>query len=127
MTWLAVLLGGALGSVARHAVNIASPRLFGSSAPFATAIVNMIGALLIGVLAGAMAAQRLSMSPAERAFVFTGLLGGFTTFSSFMFDSHTLWQGGSPGKALVNLGGQLLIGFALMYAGYRLAGGQSVT
>lgn len=124
MTWLAVFVGGAIGSVARHAMNLAAPRIFGSATPYATAAVNLIGSLLIGVLAGALAAERLSMSPAERALVFTGLLGGFTTFSSFMLDSHLLWQDGSPGKALVNLGGQLLVGFALMYVGYRF-GGQS--
>jgi CrcB protein len=123
MTWLAVLFGGAIGSAARHAMNLAAPRIFGSPTPYATAAVNLIGSLLIGVLAGALAAGRVSMSPAERALVFTGLLGGFTTFSSLMLDSHVLWQGGSPGKALVNLGGQLLLGCALMYVGFRL--GQS--
>ena len=124
MTWLAVFVGGAVGSVARHAINLAAPRVFGSATPYATAAVNLSGSLLIGMLAGALAANRISMTPAERALVFTGLLGGFTTFSSFMLDSHTLWQSGSAGKALINLGGQLLVGFALMYLGYRLGSGQ---
>jgi CrcB protein len=120
LTWLAVLVGGALGSAARHGVNIVAPRLFGSATPYATAVVNMIGALAIGVLAGALAAQRLSMSVNERAMVFTGLLGGFTTFSSFMLDGLVLWQAGSTSKAIANLLGQFLLGSILVYAGYRL-------
>ena len=119
MTWLAVLLGGALGSGARHGVNLIAPRVFGSVAPYATAAVNMIGALAIGVLAGMMDAQRLSMTPIERALYLTGILGGFTTFSSFMLDSLVLWQAGSTVKAVVNLVGQLVLGAMLAYAGYR--------
>lgn len=120
MTWLAVLVGGAVGSAARHGINLAAPRLFGSVAPYATAAVNMIGSLVIGILAGALAAERLSMSPTERALVFTGLLGGFTTFSSLMLDGFVLWQAGATSKAIVNLIGQLIVGCALIYAGYRI-------
>lgn len=119
LTWLAVLVGGALGSGARHGVNLIAPRLFGSAAPYATAAVNMIGALAIGVFAGMMDAQRLSMTPTERALYLTGILGGFTTFSSFMLDSLVLWQAGSTVKAAVNLVGQLVMGAMLAYAGYR--------
>ena len=126
LTWLAVLVSGALGSAARHGVNIVAPRLFGSATPLATAAVNMIGALVIGVLAGALASQRLSMSVNERALVFTGLLGGFTTFSSFMLDGLVLWQAGSTSKALANLIGQLLLGCVLVYGGYRLGLGAAV-
>jgi CrcB protein len=120
LTWLAVLVGGALGSAAHHAVNIVAPRLFGSATPYATATVNMIGALAIGVLAGMLEAQRLSMTPIERALYLTGILGGFTTFSSFMLDSLLLWQAGSTARALANLVGQLVLGSMLAYAGYRV-------
>src|SRR5688572_21938084 len=119
MSWLAVLLGGAVGSGARHGVDPIAPRPVGSAAPYATAAVNMIGALAIGVLAGMMDAQRLSMTPTERALYLTGILGGFTTFSSFMLDSLVLWQTGSTVKAVVNLVGQLVLGAMLAYAGYR--------
>jgi CrcB protein len=120
LTWLAVLVGGAVGSAARHGINLAAPRVFGSATPYATFTVNMIGSLTIGLLAGALAAQRLSMSVNERALVFTGLLGGFTTFSSFMLDGLVLWQAGAGSKAVANLLGQLLLGCGLVYAGYRL-------
>lgn len=120
MTWVAVLVGGALGSAARHGVNVMAPRLFGSATPYATAAVNLLGALMVGVLAGAMSAQRLSLSPTERALYLTGILGGFTTFSSLMLDSLALWQAGSTAKAVLNLAGQLLIGCGLVVVGYRL-------
>jgi fluoride exporter len=120
MTWIAVLLGGALGSAARHGVNSWIARLAGTPAPYATATVNMIGSLVIGILAGALASQRLSMSATIRVFVFVGLIGGFTTFSSFVLDSLTLLQNGSPLAAAVNLGGQLVIGFALVWIGFQL-------
>ena len=119
--WVAVLLGGALGSVALHGVTIATARLLGAPSPWATAAVNMIGSMVIGVLAGALAANRLSMSRPAQAFVFVGILGGFTTFSSFMLDSLTLTQTGEPASAAVNLIGQVSAGLALTYAGY-LAG-----
>ena len=119
MTWVAVLLGGAIGSAARHGVNLVAERHFGPGMPYATAVVNLIGSLVIGLLAGALAAERISLGVTERALIFTGLLGGFTTFSSFMFDGLALWQAGSTSKAIANLVGQLILGCALVYAGYR--------
>src|SRR5215203_5466775 len=85
MTWIAVAAGGALGSVARHAVN----RATGSARfPLGTVIVNLVGCLLIGVLAGLLASRRIALPPHWREFVFVGLLGGFTTFSSFAGDVY---------------------------------------
>jgi CrcB protein len=120
MTWLAVVLGGALGTAARHAINLATTRLMSTPVPWATAAVNMIGSLVIGVLAGALAAERLSLSPFARTFIFVGILGGFTTFSSFMLDSLTLLHTGVAMKAALNLAGQLALGLALTFAGYYI-------
>ena len=120
MIWLAVFAGGALGSVARHGVNLWATRLLGEPGPYATATVNMAGSLAIGVLAGALAAHRLTMSMPLRTFVFVGIIGGFTTFSSFMLDSLTLLQNGATGRALLNMVGQIVVGFLLVYVGYRI-------
>ncbi len=120
MTWVAVVLGGAVGTAARHAVNLATTRLMSTPVPWATAAVNMIGSLMIGILAGALAADRLSMSPFARTFVFVGVLGGFTTFSSFMLDSLTLVHTGVHLKAGFNLVGQLVLGLALVFSGYYI-------
>jgi fluoride exporter len=120
MTWLAVLLGGALGSAARHGVNVATARLLGEASPYATATVNLAGSLTVGLLAGALAGGRLVLSAPLRAFVFVGVLGGFTTFSSLMLDSFALANAHAPGRALGNLLGQLVAGVALVYLGFRL-------
>ena len=118
--WFAILVGGALGSAARHGVNVAVSRWLESGAPYATAAVNLIGSLVIGILAGALAAQRLSMTTTVRAFVFVGLLGGFTTFSSFMLDTLTLSEAGSTTAMIGNLLGQVVVGVLLVYAGYHI-------
>lgn len=120
MTWVAVLLGGALGSAARHGVNLVTARLLGNPTPLATAAVNLIGSFAIGVLAGALATERLTLTPGERTLLITGILGGFTTFSSLMLDTLVLWQAGSMMKAVANLLGQFVVGCVLVYLGYRL-------
>ena len=120
MTWLAVFVGGALGLAARHGVNLMTARAIGTPTPYATAAVNLIGSFAIGILAGALATERLTLTPAERTLLFTGILGGFTTFSSLMLDTLVLWQAGSVAKAIANLIGQLVIGCILIYLGYKL-------
>lgn len=120
MIWLAVIAGGALGTAARHGVNVLMARCLAQPIPFATAAVNLIGSGAIGVLAGAIAAGRLQMPVALRAFVFVGILGGFTTFSSYMLDTLTLSYTGEPGLAVANLAAQTLLGLAAVWAGYYL-------
>jgi fluoride exporter len=121
MIWLAVAGGGALGSMARHAVNVVFAHVLERSVPWATAAVNLIGAAIIGVLAGLIAVGRLHMSTELRTFVFVGILGGFTTFSSYMLDTFTLAHGGEHALAAGNVGAQTALGFLAVWAGYRLA------
>jgi CrcB protein len=118
--WIAVAAGGAVGTLARHGVNVLVARLLHQPSPYATAAVNLIGAGIIGVLAGAMAAGRLSWSVPVRTFVFVGILGGFTTFSSFMLDTLTLAYTGEPGIAMANVAGQVLLGLAAVWTGYAV-------
>jgi CrcB protein len=94
MIWLAVAAGGALGSIARHGVNVFFSHVLERAVPYATAAVNLTGSLIIGLLAGLIACGRLHMSTELRTFVFVGILGGFTTFSSYMLDTFTLGHGG---------------------------------
>jgi fluoride exporter len=121
--WLAVLAGGALGSAARHGVNVLSARVMERPTPYATATVNLLGAGIIGVLAGLIASGRLELSVPFRIFIFVGILGGFTTFSSFMLDTLTLSYGGEPGLAFTNVAVQTILGFAAVWAGYNLGVG----
>jgi CrcB protein len=120
ITWLAVAIGGAFGSLARHGVNVAAARFAGRTGPYATFAVNVAGALAIGLLAGLLSTNRASMTPVMRAFVFVGVLGGFTTFSTYMLDTLTLAEGGQPALALANIVGQVVVGYAVAYAGFRL-------
>jgi CrcB protein len=120
MIWLAVAVGGALGSLARHGVNVMFALIFERPVPYATAAVNLAGSLAIGVLAGQIASGRLVMGQQGRAFVLVGILGGFTTFSSLMLDTLTLTHGGDRVLAFSNVIGQTGLGLLAVYFGYEL-------
>ena len=120
MIWLAVAAGGALGSMARHGMNILVGHLLERAMPYATAAVNVIGSLVIGFLAARIATGRLHWSNELRTFVFVGILGGFTTFSSYMLDTFTLGHGGHHAMAFWNVALQTACGLAAVWAGYRL-------
>jgi CrcB protein len=120
MIWVAVAAGGALGSMARHGVNMFFSHVLERAVPYATAAVNVVGAAAIGLLAALVATGRLHMSSSVRTFVFVGILGGFTTFSSFMFDTFTLGHGGDHAIAFWNVALQTGFGLAAVWAGYRL-------
>lgn len=85
---LLVFIGSGLGGVARYATGLAALRLWGPAFPYGTLTVNLIGGLLIGVLAGVWSSH--DTSAFTRSFLVTGILGGFTTFSAFTLDSVTL-------------------------------------
>jgi len=118
--WAAVAIGGAIGSVARHGVNHIVSVWTGRPNPYATFTVNMIGCFAIGLLAGLLAVQRFELTPVARTFLFVGILGGFTTFSSLMLDTLTLASGGQATAGVVNAAGQVVLGYLLAYVGYRL-------
>lgn len=120
MIWLAVAAGGALGSMARHGVNIVFAHVLERVSPYATGTVNLIGSAVIGLLAALVASGRLHMSSEWRTFVFVGVLGGFTTFSSFMLDTFTLGHGGDHTLAFWNVVLQTVFGLAAVWGGYRL-------
>ena len=120
MTWIAVAVGGALGSMARHWVNLEIAHRLERAVPWATFTVNVIGCVVIGALAGTIAGGRLSLTPTMRAFVFVGLLGGFTTFSSFGLDTFTLGHGGDHAAAFWNIVGQVGLGLSAVWLGFYL-------
>ncbi len=88
-----IALGGALGAVLRHGVNVAAVALFGHGFPWGTLAVNILGSFVMGALI-AYLAHWGNLSPALRLFFVTGLLGAFTTFSTFSLDTITLWERG---------------------------------
>jgi fluoride exporter len=120
MTWIAVAAGGALGSLARHRVNHVVMQWFERTTPWATFTVNVVGCFIIGALAGQIASGRLQLTPTMRTFVFVGVLGGFTTFSSFGLDTFTLGHGGNHAAAAWNVVGQVGLGLGGVWLGFYL-------
>lgn len=119
--WLAVAAGGALGSVARHGVNrLVSQAWPLMRFPLATVMVNLVGCAVIGMLAGLIAAGRLPMRANWREFVFVGILGGFTTFSTFGLDTLTLLRAGDNGLAILNVLVQVVGGLSGVYLAFAL-------
>jgi len=90
---LAVALGGALGAVARYKTVGWVAQLMGHGFPWGTLVVNVVGSFAMGVLVE-LGALKLNLAPEVRAFLAVGVLGAFTTFSTFSLDVATLWQRG---------------------------------
>jgi fluoride exporter len=99
MNWLAVAIGGALGSVTRYGVALLLPTVAGKF-PWPTFIVNLLGSFLIGVVYVVIVEKQM-LSPEMRLWLMTGFLGGFTTFSSFSLETLQLWQQGQVVQALI--------------------------
>ena len=122
MVWLAIGVGGALGSMARHGVNVLVHRRWPMLRfPLATFVVNVVGCLVIGVLAGLIVSGRITPRLQWREFVFVGILGGFTTFSTFGLDTVTLGRTQSMTPAVWNVIGQVALGLLAVQAGIFLA------
>lgn len=118
-TILAVAAGGALGAVGRHLVSRASVHLWGTSFPWGTVLVNVLGSLAMGALIE-LAALKLSMSLEMRAFIFVGLLGGFTTFSTFSLDAVTLFERGAVLPAFFYVLGSVIASISGLFLGLYL-------
>lgn len=118
---LLVGAGGFIGSVLRYLVSGYVQQWSKSIGfPYGTLAVNVIGCLLIGFLA-ALVETRGLFTPEARAFVFIGLLGGFTTFSTFGNESMNLWRDGENLLVLANITGHLLLGLGAVWLGRGLA------
>lgn len=114
---LFVALGGALGSVSRYVLGTWTQTLSKSiDFPYGTLTVNLIGCFLIGVLSQ-LAETRGAFTQESRAFIFIGILGGFTTFSSFGNDTINLFRDGETLNALVNIGANVIVGLILVWLG----------
>lgn len=112
--------GGFLGSVARALVSNFIQQTGTSQFPFGTLAVNVMGCFVIGFLSQ-LGDMREIFSPETRAFVFVGILGGFTTYSSFGNETINLWRGGFPFSALLNITAQLLLGLSAVWVGRLVA------
>ncbi|MCE1196903.1 fluoride efflux transporter CrcB [bacterium] len=117
---LAIMLGGGIGSVCRYLVSTALNRRFGGSFAWGTMTVNLLGCLLIGFLVGLV--DRSILPKEYRLILVTGFLGGFTTFSSFALESVGMFRERAIGAGILNVGVNVVLGFALTIVGLVLAG-----
>ena len=118
---LFVGLGGALGSIARYLVSTwVQTAAKNINFPFGTLTVNLVGCFVIGFLAQLAEARGIFTSE-SRAFVFIGILGGFTTFSSFGNETLNLARGGEFWNALANIGLNVVIGLFAVWLGRTMA------
>ena len=120
---LLVMIGGALGAGCRYATGALALRSLGPALPWGTGIVNLVGGLLMGLLAGALARHGGTHGEGVRLFLGVGVLGGFTTFSAFSLELTTMLMRGDGalalGYALVSVIGAV----AMVYAGLLLMRG----
>jgi len=114
-----VALGGAIGSMLRWGLGGAVQRWTGSAFPWGTFTVNAAGSLAIGLVA-ALALERALVSPATRLFAIAGVLGGFTTFSAFSYETLALLRDAQWLAAAGYALGSVAVGIAAAAAGYAI-------
>jgi fluoride exporter len=114
-----VALGGGIGAAARHGVNVWSGRILGTEFPWHTLIVNVAGCFAMGLLTGLLA-LKLNLSQEARAFLTTGILGGFTTFSAFSLDLALLMERKAHLAAGAYAAGSVVLSLAAVFAGLHL-------
>jgi len=120
MRWLAVFLGGGLGSLLRYAVGGWVQGAAGAAFPWGTLAVNVSGCFAIGVLATWLT-ERSAAGPELRLFLLVGVLGGYTTFSTFGIETWRLLESAEWVRALANAAGSVAAGVAGVLAGVVLA------
>jgi CrcB protein len=116
---LAVALGAAAGGVLRFVVSELFVQRFGAGFPYGTLFINVSGSFLIGVVAGLVETRALGFGPQVRLFAATGVLGGYTTFSTFSLEAIAL-LGESVVPAFFYIVGSVLLGCAGAFAGLVL-------
>lgn len=115
-----IFIGSGAGGVLRYALSGWAQRLANGSFPIGTLIVNLTGCLLVGFLMSALTG-RILIREEYRVALLIGLLGGYTTFSTFSLETFTLINDGQAWRALLNVTASVVLGLASVWIGYRLA------
>ncbi|MEK7317099.1 MAG: CrcB family protein [Candidatus Eisenbacteria bacterium] len=111
---------GLAGTLARYGLQGAAQRFSGSTFPYGTLAVNVIGSFLVGFVA-AVTLERVMVPANLRAAVLIGFCGGFTTYSAFAWETLVLARDGNPIGAIANIAAQVVLGLAAVWAGYTVA------
>ena len=113
-TWVAVFIGGGLGSLARYFVSLFSIRYFHTEFPWGTFISNMLACIILA-LTVYLLKDRFISQPLWKFLIITGFCGGFSTFSTFSFENYELVRNAHVGFAVVNMLVSLLFGITIMF------------
>ena len=120
MRYLLVLLGGGVGALARYAAGTAIMARFGGRFPLGTLVINVTGSFAIGFLM-TLLTDRLNIDPAWRLLLVVGFLGGYTTFSSFEWETFAAIRDGQLLSGLLNILSSVVVGYAAVWFGVLLA------
>ena len=115
--FLLVGIGGALGSIARYGSGVLVGRIWPMSFPLATMLVNISGSLVMGLFIGFLARTTPAWQADARLFFAVGVLGGFTTLSSFSLDTFTLIERGEIGQATIYVLGSIVVSVLALFVG----------
>ena len=119
--YFVVMLGAGLGGLARYVAGTAIMEKYGGAFPLGTVVINITGSFLIGILM-TLLTERWQAHPNWRLFLVTGVLGGYTTFSSFEYETLQAMRRSVPGIALLNVVGSVALGYAAVWLGAWAAG-----
>lgn len=114
MGFLLVFIGSGIGGMCRHGVGLLALRWFGSGFPFGTLAINVAGSFLIGIVAEYWAIKSGLPQPV-RLFLTTGIMGGFTTFSTFSLETALLWERGQPWLAAAYVTASVALGIGALF------------
>jgi len=121
--YLLVAVGGALGSMARYGTGVLVGKVWDSAFPLGTMLINIVGSLAMGLFVGYLVRTTPDWQADARLFVAVGILGGFTTFSSFSLDAIAMLERGEIGQMLLYVLGSVIVGVAALYGGLLLMRG----
>jgi len=118
--YLLVLIGGGTGAMARYAAGSAIMTRFGGTFPLGTLVINVTGSFLIGFLM-TMLTERFKLDPNWRLLLVVGFLGGYTTFSSFEWETYSTLRDGARWMGALNVVSSVMLGYAAVWLGAILA------
>jgi CrcB protein len=120
MRYLLVLVGGGTGALARYVAASAIMTRFGGKFPLGTLVINVTGSFLIGFLM-TMLTERYQLDPQWRLLLVVGFLGGYTTFSSFEWETFTSVRDGALWAGMLNIVSSVVVGYMAVWLGVMLA------